>query len=222
MSAQQAIVIGAGPAGLTAAVELLRRTDVRPIVLEASEEIGGISRTVEHHGNRIDIGGHRFFSKSDRVMRWWLEVMPLEARADAEGAVLGYPNRRHALDPTSPRADACDGEGVMLLRRRASRILHRGKLFDYPLRLSADTLVKLGPGRTAAIGASYLAALLRPIRPERNLEDFLVIASGASSTASSSATTPRRYGAFPAPRSHRNGARSGSRVSRSAACWPMR
>jgi protoporphyrinogen oxidase len=42
-------------------------------VIEASHEIGGISRTVRYKGNRMDIGGHRFFSKSDRVMRWWLE-----------------------------------------------------------------------------------------------------------------------------------------------------
>lgn len=71
-----AIVIGAGPAGLTAALELLRRTDIKPIVLEASDEIGGISRTVRYKGNRMDIGGHRFFSKSDRVMQWWMDLLP--------------------------------------------------------------------------------------------------------------------------------------------------
>ena len=76
-----AILIGAGPAGLTAALEFLRRSDVHPIVLEASHEIGGISRTIRHNGNRIDIGGHRFFSKSDRVMNWWMDLMPPEASA---------------------------------------------------------------------------------------------------------------------------------------------
>jgi protoporphyrinogen oxidase len=74
---QRAIIIGAGPAGLTAALELLRRTDIEPIVLEASDEIGGISRTIRYKGNRMDIGGHRFFSKSDRVMNWWTELMPV-------------------------------------------------------------------------------------------------------------------------------------------------
>ncbi len=75
---RQAIIIGAGPAGLTAALELLRRTDIHPIILEASDEIGGISRTIRYKGNRMDIGGHRFFSKSDRVMQWWLDLMPPE------------------------------------------------------------------------------------------------------------------------------------------------
>jgi protoporphyrinogen oxidase len=74
-----AIVIGAGPAGLTASLEFLRRTDVQPIVLEASDEIGGISRTIRYKGNRMDIGGHRFFSKSDRVMQWWMDLMPVES-----------------------------------------------------------------------------------------------------------------------------------------------
>ncbi len=74
--AKMAVIIGAGPAGLTAGLELLRRTEIVPVILEASEEIGGISRTIRYKGNRMDIGGHRFFSKSDRVMQWWMELMP--------------------------------------------------------------------------------------------------------------------------------------------------
>jgi protoporphyrinogen oxidase len=73
---KRAVIIGAGPAGLTAGLELLGRTDVQPIILEASDEIGGISRTIKYKGNRMDIGGHRFFSKSDRVMQWWVDLMP--------------------------------------------------------------------------------------------------------------------------------------------------
>ncbi len=57
MSQQQAVIIGAGPAGLTAAYELLERTGVAPVVLEMSDAVGGLSRTVNYKGNRIDIGG---------------------------------------------------------------------------------------------------------------------------------------------------------------------
>ncbi len=85
---RRAIIIGAGPAGLTAALEFLRNTDITPIVLEASQEIGGISRTIRYKGNRMDIGGHRFFSKSDRVMQWWMDLMPPET-ADAQISYRG-------------------------------------------------------------------------------------------------------------------------------------
>jgi protoporphyrinogen oxidase len=85
---RRAVIIGAGPAGLTAGLELLRRSDVKPIILEASEEIGGISRTIKYKGNRMDIGGHRFFSKSDRVMQWWVDLMPPEG-AEVEGSGSG-------------------------------------------------------------------------------------------------------------------------------------
>ncbi|GGG65328.1 NAD(P)/FAD-dependent oxidoreductase [Edaphobacter dinghuensis] len=94
--AKRAIIIGAGPAGLTAALELLRRSDATPIVLEASHEIGGLSRTVRYKGNRMDIGGHRFFSKSDRVMQWWLDLMPVESD-DTNGATVSYRGKRRQV-----------------------------------------------------------------------------------------------------------------------------
>jgi len=90
-----AVIIGAGPAGLTAALELLRRTEIRPIVLEASQEIGGISRTIRYKGNRMDIGGHRFFSKSDRVMQWWIDQMPPEAESDT---VIRYQGKERVVE----------------------------------------------------------------------------------------------------------------------------
>lgn len=60
---KKAIVVGAGPAGLTATIELLKLTSIHPIIFEESDEIGGISKTVNYKGNRMDIGGHRFFLK---------------------------------------------------------------------------------------------------------------------------------------------------------------
>ena len=63
MTKKIAIIAGAGPAGLTAAYELKKRTDIAPIVFESTDAIGGISRTHNYKGNRMDIGGHRFFTK---------------------------------------------------------------------------------------------------------------------------------------------------------------
>jgi protoporphyrinogen oxidase len=168
-----ALLIGAGPAGLTAALEFLRRSDVHPIVLEASHEIGGISRTIRHNGNRIEIGGHRFFSKSDRVMNWWMDLMPPEASADTQHA-LRHQNKSRTLKTgdSAPTPETTDL--VMLVRPRKSRIYFLRRFFDYPIKLTADTLGKLGLVRTFKIGVSYLMARLFPRKVEKSLEDFLV------------------------------------------------
>ncbi len=168
-----AIIIGAGPAGLTAAWELLERTDDQPIVLEKSTYMGGIARTVNYKGNRIDIGGHRFFSKSDRVMEWWQRFMPLQELADARQRIT---YQRQSRDIAAPAAgpDPERTDRVMLLRQRRSRIYYLRRFFDYPISLSVDTLRKLGLWRTCKIGTSYMRAALLPIRDERNLEHFFI------------------------------------------------
>jgi protoporphyrinogen oxidase len=173
---KKAIIIGAGPAGLTAAYELLKRTDIKPIILEKSGDIGGISKTVNYKGNRIDIGGHRFFSKSDRVMNWWMNIMPIQAEGQTTFNI-SYQNKSREIDAAS--IEAIDNAGkdpdkVMLVRRRLSRIYFLRKFFTYPIQLSLDTLTKLGLWTTIAIMFSYLKAQLLPRKPEKNLEDFMI------------------------------------------------
>ena len=166
-----AVIAGAGPAGLTAAFELLQRSNVRPILLEVDTQVGGISRTINYRGNRMDLGGHRFFSKSDWVMNWWQSVLPVAAGED-ESIGLAYQGQKREFTP-SGTAD-CDNGQVMLVRSRLSRIFYRRRFFDYPLKLNAATLGNLGPAYTAAVGASYVRARLAPRSPEVTLEDFLV------------------------------------------------
>ena len=170
-----AVIIGAGPAGLTAALEFLRQSDIKPIILEASNEIGGISRTVRYKGNRMDIGGHRFFSKNNRVMEWWLEQMPAETGAD-HSAVIRDQNGSRSIVHVGPTSDrtADEGDLVMLTRPRKSRIYFMRKFFDYPITLTIDTLTKLGVVRTFRIGFSYIVSRASQIKPEKSLEDFLI------------------------------------------------
>lgn len=169
-----AAIIGAGPAGLTAAFELLHRSNIKPIVLEKSQYMGGISRTVNYGGNRIDIGGHRFFSKSDRVMNWWTSVMPVEHTKNGNHR-LAYHNQERTLTAANGNhPDPAAADLVMLVRARQSRILFLRKLFDYPLKLNVHTLRQLGAARTLRAGFSYLYSSLRPIREEKTLEDFLI------------------------------------------------
>ncbi len=173
MKQGRAIIIGAGPAGLTAAIELQRRTEIKPIVVESSHEIGGISRTVRYKGNRMDIGGHRFFSKSDRVMRWWLDLMPVEAGASGDGE-LGYQGQQRDVPGTASGPDPQTEDLVMLVRRRKSRIYYLRRFFDYPIQLTWDMLKKMGAVRTLRAGISYMRSALLPRREEHTLEDFLI------------------------------------------------
>ncbi|MEE8600435.1 NAD(P)/FAD-dependent oxidoreductase [Euzebya tangerina] len=168
-----AAVIGAGPAGLTAAHELLSRTDVVPVVFEATDRIGGISCTVEHNGNRLDIGGHRFFSKSDRVMSWWLERMPLQ-KLPEDHIDIAYQGQQRGLAVPDAGVDPHTTDRVMLLRERTSRIFWHDRLFEYPLSLSGSTMRNLGPERLFRSAVSYLRSMSAPIRDEDTLEDFLI------------------------------------------------
>jgi len=166
-----AIIIGAGPAGLTAAYELLTKTDIVPIIIEADKQAGGLSKTIHYHGNKIDIGGHRFFSKSKKIIDWWLRFLPLENSLSGKTVSIQYHNQQSDYDSAPAQVT---GEKVMLLRKRKSRVFFRKKLFDYPLQLNFRTLRKLGLVKTMQIGYSYLYAKLFPRKPELNLEDFFI------------------------------------------------
>ena len=173
---QRVLIIGAGPAGLTAAWELAEAGVRDIVVLEATRSIGGLSQSIEYRGNRIDIGGHRFFSKSDWVMDWWTRMLPLAASPSQDAGdrdlVLAYQGRQRTLHG---KAEASESDArVMLVRRRLSRIYFDGKFFDYPLKANLETALKLGLWRCAQFGASYLWAMLFPRRPEKSLEDFFI------------------------------------------------
>lgn len=163
------LIIGAGPAGLTAGYELLKAgTDYNVVILEETDSIGGISKTVKHNGNRMDIGGHRFFSKSDEVMNWWQERMPLQGIPSFDDQML---NRDKPLIDGGP--DPNTEDRVMLVRNRVSRIYYNNKFFDYPVTLKPSTLINMGFFTTIRAGFSYIAATIKK-RPENSLEDFYI------------------------------------------------
>jgi protoporphyrinogen oxidase len=168
------VIAGAGPAGLTAAFELLQRSDSIPIVLEADSQVGGISKTINYRGNRIDLGGHRFFSKSDWVMRWWQNILPIcTAEIDPNFAVrTAYQGDIKEFIPELAASPSSDS--VMLVRQRLSRIFYRRRFFDYPLKINANTIGNMGLVETLRIGLSYGHAQLGHVRPEKTLEDFFI------------------------------------------------
>ncbi len=166
---KKAIIIGAGPAGLTAGVELLRRSnEYEAIILEESDTVGGISRTVRHNGQRMDIGGHRFFSKDKAVNEWWASMLPMQGAPSFDDKLLG---REKALSAGGPDPEAEDE--VMLLRRRISRIFYLNKFFDYPISMKPQTFINMGFSRTVKAGCSYLASCVSK-KEEDSLENFYI------------------------------------------------
>ena len=161
------VIIGAGPSGLTAGLELVKKGH-QVTILEATGSIGGISKTIRHNDQRIDIGGHRFFSKNDRVMQWWQNILPIQGSPSFDDKIL---NRKARLVENGPDPEREDE--VFLIRHRASRIYYDHKFFDYPVSLRPQTFINMGLGTSLAVGFSYFASCMHKL-PENSLEDFYI------------------------------------------------
>lgn len=174
---KKAIIIGAGPAGLTAAYELLKRTDIIPVLIEKCGQVGGISKTIDYKGNKMDFGPHRFFSKSDRVMNWWTNMMPLHT-PKGEDLTISYQNKSRTIDTgdflTTENTDGKPPTKSMLVIQRLTRIYFLRQFFAYPIQLSIATLGQLGVLTTIKIVFSYLFARFFPRKPQNSLEDFMI------------------------------------------------
>ena len=166
---KQVLIIGAGPAGLTAGYELLKQSkDYAVTILEETATFGGISRTVEHNGNRMDIGGHRFFSKDERVTQWWAQILPNQGALSFDDKKLHREAKLASDGPDPEREDR-----VMLFRNRISRIYYKHKFFDYPVKLNFETIKNMGVATTLLAGFSYLKAVAKKL-PETSLENFYI------------------------------------------------
>jgi protoporphyrinogen oxidase len=169
---ETAIIMGAGPAGLTAAYELLTKTNIRPVIIEMDDQVGGLSKTINYKGNLIDIGGHRFFSKSEKITDWWLQFLPLDKSIRTSGVHISYHNQVSSLK--IPLSGTSRSDGNMLLRQRKSRIYYNQAFFDYPLSLNAKTIRNFGARKLSRIAFTYMRAKLFPLKEESNLEEFFI------------------------------------------------
>ena len=165
---KKVVIIGAGPAGLSTAYELSKSNDFDITVLELEKFVGGISRTAYYNGNRMDVGGHRFFTKVERVSDLWHEIMPLQGAPSVDDKIL---NRNIPLVENGPDPEKEDV--VMLKRHRVSRIYFLKKFFDYPISMKPRTFANMGFGRTMKAGFGYLGSCIHK-RKENSLEDFYI------------------------------------------------
>lgn len=166
---KKVVIIGAGPAGLTAAYELLKQKEKYDVtILEASNQVGGISKTINYKGNRMDLGGHRFFSKSKRVNDFWNAFMSIQGKDSFDDKKTGIKKNlnKNGVDP-----EICDE--VMLIRNRVSRIYYLKKFFAYPVSLTFETLKNMGFVQTIQSGFSYIKSLVIK-KKEDSLENFYI------------------------------------------------
>ena len=162
------IIIGAGPAGLSCAYNILKKNKkVDLTIIEESDSIGGISKTVNHNGNRMDLGGHRFFTKNKEVEKLWFDIMPLQGYPAYDDKILGT-NKKFPGKKNPEKED-----NVMLVRNRISRIFYKKKFFDYPISLNAKTIRNMGFVTTMRCGFSYIYASIFK-KEESNLENFYI------------------------------------------------
>ena len=167
------VIIGAGPAGLSCAYKLLNNNNnIEVIILEEDSEVGGISKTINHNGNRMDIGGHRFFTKNKEVEKFWLKILPLQGHKSYDDTILNVdkPLKKGGPDPEKE-------DRVMLVRNRVSRIYYNKKFFDYPVNLNFKTLKNMGLVTSINCGFSYIKSSLFKLE-ETSLENFYINSFG--------------------------------------------
>lgn len=137
-------IIGAGPAGLTAAYQLSKDPNIKVSVIEASKEVGGLCKTFELWGHKVDLGPHRFFTKDLKINQIWEEVL--------EG--------QHEEVP------------------RLTRIIYKGKFFDYPIK-AWNALTNLGYLEALLCVCSYIKVKLLPLKTTNTFETWVTSRFGA-------------------------------------------
>ena len=164
-----ALIIGAGPAGISAGYKFVCECpDIKPIIIEAEDRIGGLSKTVDFNGLKADVGGHRFFSKDKEILELWNTILPNQSSPAIDDILL-----KRDINFEGENADPEKEDIVMLKRRRFSRIYYMKKFFDYPVKMNLRTVLNLGIIKTFRCGLSYIKSCIFK-RKENNLEDFMI------------------------------------------------
>ena len=166
---KKVVIIGAGPAGLSCAYRLLKNNKkISVTIIEEDKQVGGISKTVKYKGNRMDVGGHRFFTKNEEVKKLWTDILPLQGKPAYDDIILKTEKEFVKGGPNPEKEDR-----VMLIRNRVSRIFYNKKFFDYPINLNFKTIKNMGFGTTIVSGFSYIKASCFKL-DEANLENFYI------------------------------------------------
>ncbi len=169
MKKKEIVIIGAGPAGLTTAYYLLKNSNEYSVtILERDNIIGGISKTIEFDGYRIDTGIHRFFTKNDEIEKIWEECLPIQGKPAYDDILLQREKEFRKGGPNPEKQDK-----TMLIKDRITRIYYGRKFYDYPVTLNMTTIKNMGFLTMTKAGFSYLKSCIHKL-PETSLENFYI------------------------------------------------
>ena len=206
MDSSPVVILGAGPAGLTAAYELAKK-GVRSAVLEETGTVGGLAQTAVYKGYRFDIGGHRFFTKVSVVEDLWHELLGEDmlersrmSRIYYNGKFFSYPLKAF---------NALAGLGIF----ETLRCVGSYGWARFPRKPENDFATWI----SNRFGNRLFELFCFPASLKTTSPPGSRTASAIDCSSCSSRLTPRRSGASPAPRSRPNGPRNGSRAYR----WPQ-
>lgn len=160
------VIIGAGPAGLSAALSILENTDYKPIIIEKDSEIGGLSKTLKNGDFFTDIGPHRFFTKNDKVMNLWTSLLSVQGKSAIDDLILGRNFNENGANPETE-------DNVFLKRKRFSRIYYRKHFIDYPIKINPSIFIAMGLFKSIQAGFSYIKSCFFKLN-ETNLETFMI------------------------------------------------
>lgn len=164
-----AVILGAGPAGLACAYELIKKnTDIKPVIIEKLDCVGGLSRTIYFDNLGVDIGGHRLYTTNPYIKSIWEEFLPHQSFPSIDDL---YTNR--ITDYPDGGKDPEQEDDVMLIRNRFSSIIYNNTFFDYPIKFNIETIKKLGFLNSLSAGFSYIRSIFFK-REVKNLEDFMI------------------------------------------------
>ena len=169
MEKKKVVIIGAGPAGLTLAYYLLKNSkDYQIVMLEQSDRVGGISKTLDFNGYRMDIGTHRFFTKNDEIEQIWEELLPIQSKPAYDDIILEKNKKFKEVGPDPEKEDK-----TMLIKERVTRIYYGKKFYDYPVTINLTTIKNMGFVTLVKAGGSYLKSCIVK-KTEDSLENFYI------------------------------------------------
>lgn len=168
MKKEKVLILGAGPAGLAAAYQLLKTSKkYEVIILEKEKQIGGLCKTIPFKKNYVDYGVHFYrISEYEEVNKLIYQLLPIEDKKPLD-------NKKEINQYIRVGKNRFNSHDIMLINQASSNIYFNHQFYEYPIKMNIDTIHKMGIFNLFLIGCSYLKVLVHK-KKETNLENYYI------------------------------------------------